>query len=324
MKAVVAPTYGSPDVLRIVDVEKPSPKDDEILVKVAAASINAGDWRIVRASPSLIRFMYGLTRPNIKALGSDVAGRVEAVGARVTEFRVGDAVIAELSAHGCGACAEYVCAPASVFAAKPAQMTMEESACLPVAGLTALQGVRDHGGVRSGDNVLVVGASGCVGIFAVQIAKSMGATVTGVCRTEKMEMVRSIGADHVVDYTREDVTHNGDTYDVILDAGAFRSIFDYAGSLKSTGRYVLVGGSMNAMWQGMFFGPLRSRKGGKRYITFVAKPNSADLTELTAMADRGELRSVIGGRYTLESVADALRAVESGSIVGKAVVVVAA
>lgn len=323
MKAATVSKYGPPSIIEVKEVEKPEPMEGEVLVRIIAASVNAADWHIVRGKPFLARMEFGLSRPNVKAVGVDVAGTVEAVGSGVTEFVPGDPVFGELSGHKCGAFAEYVSVPSSVLARKPEKVRHEEAACLPVAGMTALQGLRDYGELKAGQRVLVVGASGNVGVFAVQLAKMFGAEVTGVCGPKKMEMVASIGADRVVNYTKEDVTKNGETYDVIVDAGAFRSIFDYAPSLTSTGIYVLVGGAMKYTWQTMIAGPLRSRKGGRRYRWFVSTPNRPDLEYLSDHLRRGEIKVVIGARYPLAKAAEAVSAMEAGQVAGKVVITVA-
>lgn len=219
MKAIVCHQYGSPDVLQLEEVEKPTPGDEEVLVKVHAASANAGDWHLLRADPWMIRLMFGLRKPKFKILGMDVAGRVESVGKNVKQFQPGDEVFGDLSECGFGAFAEFVCARENALVRKPVNLSFEEAAAIPAASTTALQGLRNKGKIQSGQKVLINGASGGVGTFAVQIAKSFGAEVTGVCSTSKMEMVRSIGADHAIDYTQENFTKNGPCYDLILAAG---------------------------------------------------------------------------------------------------------
>ena len=320
MNAVTAPRYGSIDTLTVSHVERPTPKSGEVLIKVVAASANPADVHIVHGTPFPIRLMFGLSRPRITAVGSDMAGRVEAVGNGVTEFAPGDEVFGELSGAGCGAFAEYVTAPASLLAQKPLAIGFAEAASIPIAGLTALQALRDHGGLQAGQRVLVVGASGGVGTFAVQLAKMFGAEVTGVCRTAKVETVRSLNPDRIVDHIVEDVTKNGRTYDLIVDAGAYRSIFDYADSLTSTGRYVLIGGSMARLAQAGILGPLRSSKSGKRYVSFMQKTNRGDLEYLAGLVESGTIRPVIGARFSLADAIEGLRTLESGRVPGKIVV----
>ncbi len=249
MKAMVITKYGPPDVLELQEVAKPAPKDDEVLIKVRAASVNAGDWHLMRADPFLVRLMYGLSKPNIKILGSDVAGQVEAVGQNVTQFSLGDEVFGDLSESGLGAFAEYVCAPEHALALKPATLTFEEAAATPLAAVTALQGLRDHGHIRAGHKVLINGASGGVGTFAVQLAKHFGTEVTGVCSTKKAEMVRSLGADHVIDYIKEDFTQKGERYDLILGIGGYHALTEYKRALHPEGRYVMTGGATKQMFQ---------------------------------------------------------------------------
>src|SRR5438067_9173402 len=218
MRAMVYHTYGSPDVLKLEEVQKPVPQDDEVLVQVHATSVNAGDWHLLRAKPFLMRFMgFGLIKPKHTILGSDIAGRVEVVGRNVTQFQVGDEVFVDLSGCGFGGFAEYVCARENALALKPANLSFEEAAAVPSAGVTALQGLREKGQIQPGQKVLINGASGGVGTFAVQIAKSFGAEVTGVCSTRNVDMVRSIGADQVIEYTQEDFTKSAERYDLILD-----------------------------------------------------------------------------------------------------------
>jgi NADPH:quinone reductase-like Zn-dependent oxidoreductase len=231
MQAIVYHNYGSPDVLKLEEVQKPVPQDDEVLVKVVAASTAAGDWHLLRADPFLTRFMYGLLTPKYKILGADVAGRVEAVGKNITQFKPGDEVFGDLSTSGFGAFAEYVAAPEDAFALKPNNLTFEEAAAVPVSAVTALLGLRDQGRIQPGQKVLINGASGGVGTFAVQIAKAFGAEVTAVCSTGKMELMCSLGADHVIDYTKEDFTQNGEHYDLILAANGYQPLSAYQRSL---------------------------------------------------------------------------------------------
>lgn len=263
MKAIVYTKYGAPtEVLHLKQVEKPAPGDHEVLIKVHAASVNAADWHIVRADPFLARFATGLLKPKHTIPGADVAGRIEAVGKSVTQFRPGDEVFGDLSACGWGAFAEYVCAHENALVLKPATVPFEQAAAVSLAAVTALQGLRDKGQIKAGQKVLINGASGGVGTFAVQIAKAFGAEVTGVCSSSKMEMVRALGADHVVDYTQEDFTRSGQHYDLILAANGNRSLFDYRRALSPRGSYVTTGGSMTQLFQAMLLGPLMSMAGG--------------------------------------------------------------
>ncbi|OUC08877.1 alcohol dehydrogenase, partial [Litorilinea aerophila] len=299
MKAIFAPKYGSPDVLELREVEKPTPEADEVLIRIHAASVNAGDWHLLRADPFLIRLMYGLTAPRHPILGSDVSGTVEAIGKDVTQFQVGDEVFGDLSGSGFGAFAEYATAPESRLAHKPAGLTFEEAAAVSVAAVTALQALRDHGQIRPGMKVLINGASGGVGTYAVQIAKALGAEVTGVCSTRKMEMVRSIGADHVIDYTKEDFTQNGQRYDLILAANGYQPLSAYERALSPQGIYVMTGGTMAQMFQAMLLGPLKSKKGGKKMGNMLVKSTQQDLVFMKELLETGKVVPVIDRRYPL-------------------------
>jgi NADPH:quinone reductase-like Zn-dependent oxidoreductase len=319
MRAIVHYNYGSPDVLKCEEVQKPTAGDDEVLVKVRAASANPADWHTLRADPFLIRLMGdGFLKPKNKILGIDVAGQVEAVGRNVKEFQPGDAVF---GASKYGGFAEYVCAREDRLVLKPPSTTFEEAAAVPVAAITALQGLRDKGQIQPGQKVLINGASGGVGTFAVQIAKAFDAEVTGVCSTRNLDMVRSIGADHVIDYTREDVTRNGQRYDLIFDAAAYRSCLDYRRALSPKGMYVLIGGSVARLFQVLFLGPLISMTGRKMGF-MMAKMNKKDLLSLKELLETGKVVPVIDRRYPLSEVADALRYLEEGHARGKVIITV--
>jgi NADPH:quinone reductase-like Zn-dependent oxidoreductase len=323
MKAIVYTQYGAPlDVLHFKEVEKPTPGDNEVLIKVHAASVNAAEWRIVRADPFLARFATGLLKPKHTIPGADVAGRVEAVGRSVTLFRPGDEVFGDLSACGWGAFAEYVCADENALALKPANMTFEQAAAVPLAAVTALQGLRDKGQIKAGQKVLINGASGGVGTFAVQIAKAFGAEVTAVCSTTKVDMVRSLGADRVIDYTQEDFTKNGHRYDLILAANGNRSISDYKRALAPKGTYVMTGGSMAQLTQAMLQGPWISMTGSKKMGHLPAKPNKKDLAFVKELLEAGKVVPVIERRYTLAEVPEAIRYLEEGHARGKVVITV--
>ncbi|HKJ58638.1 MAG TPA: NAD(P)-dependent alcohol dehydrogenase [Halobacteriales archaeon] len=322
MKAVVAQSYGPPDVLRLEEVERPAPEDDEVLIEVHAAGVNAADWHLLRADPPLVRLMgFGLFKPKNEILGADVAGRVEAIGSDVTHFSPGDEVFGDLSACGHGGFAEYVCAPEDALATKPSNLSFEEAAAVPLAAVTALQGLRDEGGIQAGQKVLIVGASGGVGTFAVQIAKAFGAEVTGVCSTSKVDLVRSIGADHVLDYTQEDFAEG--RYDLILDAGAHRSIFDCRRALEPDGTYVQVGGSTGRLFEAMLVGPLLSAIDGRTMGNMMAKPDRDDLLAICELVEAGEVTPAIDRRYPLAEVPEAIRYVEDGRARGTVVVTVA-
>ncbi len=323
MKAMVNTEYGSPDVLHLKELAKPSPKDDEVLVKVHAASVNAADWHLLRADPFLVRLMVGgLLKPKITILGADIAGRVEAVGGNVKEFHPGDEVFGDISACGWGGFAEYVCARENALVMKPANITFEQAAAVPLAGVTALQGLRDYGQIRPGQKVLINGASGGVGTFAVQIARSFGAEVTAVCSTRNVDMAHSLGADHVIDYTREDFTRSGQCYDLILAANGYHPISDYKRALSPDGIYVMAGGSMPQMFQAMLLGPWISRNSEQKMVHFLAKPNKKDLTFIKELLETGKVKPVIDGCYPLSEVAGAFRYMEEEHARGKVVIAV--
>ncbi len=322
MKAIVYKEYGSPDVLELQDVDRPEPKNREVLIKVHAAAANAADWRLMRADPFFVRFTAGMRKPKNPILGSDVAGRVEGVGPNVSQFQVGDAVFGDLSGSGCGGFAEYVCAPENLLAAKPANLGFADTAALPMASITALQGLRDVGQIKAGQKVLIHGASGGVGTFAVQIAKSYGTEVTAVCSTTKTDMARSLGADHVIDYTQEDFTRNGQQYDLIFAANGSRSLSDYARALTATGTFVVAGGSMSQLFQTMLIGPLKSKSNGKSFRSFTADPNQADLACMARLIEDGNVTPVIDRCYPLNETPDAMRYLEEGHANGKIVIMV--
>jgi NADPH:quinone reductase-like Zn-dependent oxidoreductase len=323
MKAIVYTKYGPPDVLELKEVEKPNPRDDEVLVKVHAASVNAADWRLLRADPFLVRLMGGgLLKPKHKILGADIAGRVEAVGRNVRQFQTGDDVFGDIFACGLGGFAEYVCARENALVLKPANISFEEAAAVPLAGGTALRGLRDKGQIQPGQKVLINGASGGVGTFAVQIAKSFGAEVTAVCSTRNLDMARSIGADHVIDYTQEDFTRNGQSYDLILAANGYHPILDYWRALSPKGIYVTTGGSMAQLFQAMLLGPWISMIGSKKMGALSSKPNQKDLAFLKELLEAGKVVPVIDRRYPLSEVPEALRYLEEGHAQGKVVITV--
>jgi NADPH:quinone reductase-like Zn-dependent oxidoreductase len=318
MNAMIQTQYGSTDVLRLTEVNQPILLDNGVLVRVHAASVNAGDWHLMRGTPFLIRFLFGgPIKPKIKILGFDLAGRVEAIGKDVTQFQPGDEVFGDLSECGFGAFAEYVCATESALVLKPANTSFEEAATVPGAALAALQGLRDCGQIQPGQKVLINGASGGVGSFAVQIAKAFGAEVTGVCSTTKMDMVRSLGADQIIDYTQADVTQNGQHYDLILDAAAYRSVFDYLPVLTTEGTYVLVGGSTARFFQVMFFSSWISRISRRNVKCLASKPNQADLTILKELLEAGKIAPFIDRCYHLSEVPAAILALEQRQVRGK-------
>jgi NADPH:quinone reductase-like Zn-dependent oxidoreductase len=320
MKAVVYTRYGPPGVLRLTDVETPEPKDNELLVKVHAVSLNASDWEVLRGKPLYSR-IGGPFRPRHHILGSDIAGRVEAAGRHATLFRPGDDVFADILSQ-MGGFAEHVCVPQSALARIPAGMTYEEAAALPQAGAIALQGIQDKGRVQAGQKVLVNGAGGGSGMYALQLAKLHGAEVTGVDNTEKLEFVRSLGADHVIDYTREDFTGNGRTYDLILDVAAYRSAFAYKRSLRPGGRYLYVGGSVATLLQVLLIGPLIGRAEGKKIRLLAVRQGVQHLAPLVELRQAGKVDTIIDRRYRLSEVPEALRYLGEGHAKGKVVVIV--
>lgn len=318
MKAIVYTEYGSPDVLQFKDVEKPSPKDDQVLIKVHAASANPADWHLMRAEPFLARLENGLLKPKITKLGADVAGRVEAVGRNVTQFQVGDDVFGCMPLNEFGSFAEYVCASQELLALKPANLTFEQAAAVPLAAYTALQGLRDKGQIQSGQKVLVNGASGGVGTFAVQIAKSYGTEVTGVCSTRNLDMVRSIGADHVIDYTKQDFTRTREQYDLIFDAVGNLSVSDHQRALSSEGVGSVAGfTTLSRLFEVMLLG-------GKRIgLMKTASPNKKDLVFIKELLEAGKVKPVIDRFYPLSEVPAAIRYLEQGHARGKVVITVA-
>ena len=320
MKAIVRETYGPPDVLRLADVPVPTLRDGDVLVRVRAASANAGDWHLLRGTPLPFRLVAGLRVPRFKIIGTDVAGRVEAVGRNITQFRPGDEVFGELSRCGFGAYAEFAAAPEKALALKPANLSFEDAAALPTAGCTALQGLR-KGRIQRAQRVLIHGASGGVGTFAIQIAKSFGAEVTAVCSTKNVDVVRAIGADHVIDYTKDDFAAHGHRYDLILAANGNRSIWDYRRALTADGCYAMTGGSNRQLTDAILFGPLLSM-GRQRFGNVLVKPNQADLLVLKELCETGKVRPVIDRRFPLSEVPSAIRYVEDGHARGKVVVTV--
>jgi len=317
MKAIVYEKYGSPDVIQLKDLEKPTPKDDEVLIKIHAASVNAYDWHFLTADIFLIRFMgAGLLKPKNTRLGADVAGRIETVGKNVEQFQTGDEVFGMVE----GGFAEYSCAPESALALKPVNTSFDEAAAIPMAAITALQGLRDEGQIRAGQKVLINGASGGVGTFAVQIAKSFGAEVTAVCSSRNLEQARSIGADHVIDYTKENFTKNGQQYDLVFAANGYHSLSAYKQALTPQGIYIMAGGSMAQIFQSMFLGSIMSEKGGRKMGGVSAKRNQNDLVYIKELFEAGKVKSVIDKRYPLSDAAEALRYLGAGHARGKVVI----
>jgi NADPH:quinone reductase-like Zn-dependent oxidoreductase len=320
MKAIVYREYGSAGVLKCEEIEQPVPKDNKVLIKVRAASLNPIDWRLMKGTPSILRLFFGLSKPRRGRLGRDVAGQVEAVGKNVTQFKLGDEVF--------GACeatiAEYACARQSALVMKPKNVTFEQAASVPVAGLTALQGLRDKGQIQPGQKVLINGASGGVGTFAVQIAKHFGAEVTGVCSTRNLELLRSIGADAVIDYTKEDFTKLPQRYDLMLDCVGNKSFSECRRVLNPNGRYIMIGAphdlSMADLLGSIVQALLLSLFSSRKAIMFIARSSQADLTLLGELIATGKLTPVIDRRFSFSEVIDAVRYAEEGHPRGKVIV----
>jgi NADPH:quinone reductase-like Zn-dependent oxidoreductase len=319
MKAIVYHKYGSPDVLKCEEIEKPTAADNEVLIRIRAASVNPLDWHLMRGEPYLVRAMSGLRKPKAARPGVDLAGQIEAVGRNVTQFQPGDEVFGSSK----GTFAEYVCADENKLVLKPANLTFQQAATLPVAAISALQGLRDKGRIQPGQKVLINGASGGVGTFAVQIAKSFGAHVTGVCSTRNVDLVRSIGTDRVVDYTQQDFTQSGQRYDLMLDCVGNRSLSAYRRAMSPRANYVMVGGPA-----GRWIGPLdRALKAlllspfvSQNLFMFVASINKEDLALLKELIEAKKLTPVIDRRYTLSEVPEAIRYSEQGHARGKVVI----
>jgi NADPH:quinone reductase-like Zn-dependent oxidoreductase len=325
MQAIVQDSYGSADVLNLADIDRPVPKDNEVLIRVHAAGLHRGDWHVMTGLPYLIRIVVptlGLRKPKIRVRGMDVAGHVEAVGGKVIRFQPGDEVFGWCD----GAFAEYASAPEDQLAPKPADLSFEQAAAVPTSAFAALQGLRDQGQVQPGQRVLVIGAVGGVGVFAVQLAKAFGAQVTGVANTTQLELVRSIGADDVVDYTRQDVTDGSRRWDLILDTAGHRSLSQLRRALTPTGTLVIVGSEGRGRWLGGFDrslrAPLLSRFVGQRLRMLASKPRQDDLQTLGELMQAGKLMPAIDRTYPLGEVPEAIRQLERGHARGKIVITV--
>lgn len=320
MRAVIRDRYGPPEVLRLEELAAPEPKGDQVRVAVRAVSVNAPDWRLMPESPGLSRLYLGLLRPKVRTLGSDVAGVVEATGPCVTQLRSGDEVFGDLSRVGFGGFAECVCASEKVFARKPPQVSFELAAATPMAGVTALQALRDSGGAQAGQKVLIAGASGGVGTFTVQVAKILGLDVTAVCSAAKVEQARSLGADRVIDYSQEDFTRGSERYDLIVAINGNRSLREYRRVLAPRGTYVMVGGGDKQLMQSILWGPVLSLFGKQRFRFALGRPSQADLAYLGELLTSGRLRPVIDRHYPLHEVPAAIRYVKSGHATGKVII----
>ncbi len=326
MKAIVYDEYGSPDVLELQEIDEPVAKDDEVLVRIHAASANASDWHFMRGDPYIFRLQAGLLKPKNNIAGFDLVGQVESVGKNVTQFRPGDEVYADVYGESGGTFAEYMCVSEDLLVLKPTNLTFEQAAAVPMAGITALQGLRDQGQIQQGQKVLIIGASGGVGTFAVQIAKAYGAEVTGVCSTRNVDMVRSLGADHAIDYTQEDFTQGEQRYDLILQLAGTASPKDCRGALTPGGTLVLSSGEGGGPW----FGPIgriinalvSSLFVSQTLRTFTAAPNSEDLAVVKELIEAGKVTPVIDRTYPLNEVPDAIRYLEEGHTQGKVVITV--
>ena len=326
MKAIVRDSYGSPGVLELTDIDKPEPADDEVLLRVHAASVNPADWHILRGAPYIARMQFGLRKPKDRVLGCDVAGHIEAVGKNVTMLQPGEEVFGSPFMHGLGAFAEWVCISEDLLAPKPAALSFEQAAAVPLAASTALQALRDHGRIEPGHKVLIIGASGGVGTFAVQIAKYFDAEVSGVCSARNVDMVRSLGADHVIDYTQEDFTQSGQKYDLIFQLAGTRPPSECRRALTSKGTLILSSGESDGRWIGpvgriikaLVLSPFVSQK----MASFTVKPNKEDLRFLKQLIEAGTLTPVIDRTYSLSEIPEAIRYLEEGHARGKVVITV--
>ena len=320
MKAIYYREYGSYDVLHLKEVDKPSPKEDEVLIKVHAASINSWDWGLVTGTPKIFR-LFGALKPKHKILGADVAGIVESAGSKVTKLKPGDEVYGDLCENGFGSIAEYTCARENALTKKPNEMSFEEAAAIPQAGLLALQSLRNKMNIQPGQTLLINGAGGGVGSFGIQIAKLYGAEVTGVDHPKKFDMMRSVGCSHFIDYTKEDFTKKGIKYDYILDVNTDRSLFSYLPALKSGGAYVTVGGDLGKLLAIFLLNPLISLF-TKKHLRVLALKANKDLDHLGSLFKEGKLKSVIDGPYKLEQAVDAFKAFSTSNFRGKIVIMI--
>jgi NADPH:quinone reductase-like Zn-dependent oxidoreductase len=323
MKAIVQDKYGSADVLELRDIDKPAPGDDEVLLRVHAAGVDPGVWHLMTGLPYLVRVMgFGFRTPKVRVRGRDVAGTVETIGKHVTQFRPGDAVYGTCE----GSFAEYVCAKVDHLAPKPANLSSEQAACVPISGMSALNALRDAGKVQPGQRVLVIGAAGGVGTFTVQLAKAFGATVTGVCSTSKVELVRSLGADDVIDYTREDFTERAGRFDLIVDTAGRRPVSHLRRTLSAQGTLVIVGGEGGGRWFGGFqrqlLAPVRSLFGQQKLIGLMFEERGEDLVTLKALIEAGKVTPVVDKTHPLSEAADAIRYLEHGHARGKVVLTI--
>ena len=322
MKAIVCEKYGSAEMLELKEVKMPVPADHQVLVKIHSSSLNYGNLVLLKGKPFLARFAFGLTKPKYPIPGGDIAGTVEAIGKDVTLFNEGDEVFGDLSGCGWGGFAEYAAVPESALAIKPANISFEEAAAAPMAGVTALQGLRDKGSIQSGHKVLIYGASGGVGTFAVQIAKSFGAEVTGVCSTRNTEILHSIGASHIIDYTKEDFSRRKERYDLVLGVNGSNSISAYRRVLKPAGKFIHVGGSESQLYQTLLLGPFISIIGSRKISSLLQRANQKDLNDVRVLLEDGKIKPVIDKRFKLSEVTEAFNYFQEGHAQGKVVVTV--
>jgi NADPH:quinone reductase-like Zn-dependent oxidoreductase len=321
MKALCLSKYGPLDDLFLQEVEKPIPKDDEVLIKVKGTSINFNSLILIKGKPFVGRFFSGLFKPGLKIPGNDVAGIVESSGKDVNKFKPGDEVFGDLAEFGFGTFAEYVTAPEKALILKPAFLTFDEAAAVPEAGLVALQALKDHGNIHADQKVLINGASGGIGTFAVQIAKHFGAEVTAVCSSRNFELVQSLGADNIIDYTKEDFIKKGPGFDLIISTIGYRPIKDYKKALNPKGVYIATGGTMPQIFQAMLFGPLLSERDGKRLGNMAVKPNK-DLDFLTGLMESGAVKSIIDKTFPLANIVNGLKHYDTGQASGKIIITV--
>ncbi len=320
MKAILQTEYGSPDLLQFKNIEKPTPKEDEVLIKIHAASLNAYDWHLLTADIFLVRFATGLFKPKSTQIGADISGVVESVGKNVKQFKPGDKVFGDLASCGGGGFAEYAIAPESYLVLNPTNLSFEETAAIPMAAITALQGLRGEGKIQAGQKVLINGASGGVGTFAVQIAKFYEAEVTAVCSTRNLELARSLGADHVIDYTKENFTENGQQYDLIFAANGYHPLSAYKRALTPNGIYVMAGGTAKQIFSAMLLGSLMSIGGNKKMGGVSAKPNQKDLIFMKELIESGKVKPKIDKIYPFADLAKALQYIGEGHAQGKVVI----
>ena len=319
MKAIVYTKYGPPEVLQLKEVEKPTPKENEVLVKVIATAVNDYEWSMVRGKPYLYRLMFGIIKPKRKIPGMELAGIIEALGTNATSFKVGDAVYGDISGYGFGSFAEYICINEKALVLKPGKMSFEQAASIPHASMLAVQALIDIGQVQKGQKILINGAGGGFGTFGLQIARLYSTEVTGVDTGDKLNMMNSIGFDHVIDYGKEDFTKNGQRYDLILDAKTNRSTFGYLRSLSPNGRYVTVGGEISRLLQAFILGPL-IHSFNKKSIRIVALKPNKDLDYINELFEEGKIKPVIDGPYKLNEVPEAIRYFGEGKHKGKVVI----